>query len=180
MHRVDDLIQLFDSCFYASHNTRLQKGDSEPLYLPASDACPWHRILFAHGFFSSALHECAHWFIAGEKRRLLEDYGYWYAPDGRSASEQQAFYQVEVKPQAIEWILAQAAGYPFRISHDNLTGDTCGEQAFLHAVCQQAQAYCQQGLPPRAKRFYEALCHYYQGTVLSLRPQDYLVHHSDY
>lgn len=45
----------------------------------------------------------------GEKRRQLVDFGYWYAPDGRSAEQQELFQAVEVKPQAMEWILSPAA-----------------------------------------------------------------------
>ncbi|GAM69307.1 transporting ATPase [Vibrio sp. JCM 19236] len=26
------------------------------------------------------MHEIAHWCVAGPKRRLLEDFGYWYEP----------------------------------------------------------------------------------------------------
>ena len=68
-----------------------------PIYLPADAAHPRHRIIFARGFYASALHEpeIAHWCIAGEQRRLLElittDYGYWYEPDGRDAITQAAF-----------------------------------------------------------------------------------------
>ncbi|WP_417667272.1 elongation factor P hydroxylase, partial [Pseudidiomarina sp.] len=39
--------------------------------------------------------EMSHWCIAGEKRRQLEDYGYWYLPDGRDAQQQHAFEQAE-------------------------------------------------------------------------------------
>lgn len=58
--------------------------------------------------FNSALHEISHWTIAGAKRRLLPDLGYWYAPDGRTKEQQDLFEQVEIKPQAIEWLFAQS------------------------------------------------------------------------
>lgn len=162
MHDIDDLIEIFDHCFFESYNTRLTPGGEEPVYLPASADCTWHRICFAHGFFSSALHECAHWLIAGSRRRLLEDYGYWYAPDGRNAKQQHIFYQVEVKPQALECILARAAQFPFHISSDNLKGDCAGEQRFALDVQQQVEQYYQQGLPERAVVFHEKLSHFYQ------------------
>ncbi len=81
---------------------------------------PYNVILFAHGYYSSALHEIAHWLVAGEARRKLEDFGYWYEPDGRSAERQREFESAEIKPQAIEWVLATAAGFRYFASADNL------------------------------------------------------------
>lgn len=97
-HRPDDLIRLFNATFETGHNTVLLRGDSEPLYLPADANCSRHRIFFAHGFYASALHEIAHWCLAGQRRRQLEDYGYWYRPDGRDAWEQAEFERVESRP----------------------------------------------------------------------------------
>ncbi len=56
-HHYQQLIDLFYSRFAEEFNTRLIKGDDEPIYLPADDETPYHRIVFAHGFFASALHE---------------------------------------------------------------------------------------------------------------------------
>ncbi|MDI8993212.1 elongation factor P hydroxylase, partial [Salmonella enterica subsp. enterica serovar Anatum] len=41
------------------------------IYLPADAQVPYHRIVFAHGFYASALHEISHWCIAGKARREL-------------------------------------------------------------------------------------------------------------
>lgn len=160
-HHYQDLITIFDHCFLQEYNTRLLKGDDEPVYLPATSDIPHHSIYFAHGYFSSALHECAHWLIAGNERRKQIDYGYWYAPDGRTAQQQQLFQQVEVKPQAMEWLLARACGYRFRLSIDNLNGSESETEQFGLAVYQQIQTYCEQGLNPRAQRFRHALCRFY-------------------
>ena len=154
---VEQLIKAFDDCFYASYNTRLINGDDEPIYSPADGDYDYHRVVFAHGYFASGLHEVAHWSIAGEARRELVDYGYWYVPDGRNAKQQQAFEQVEVQPQAIEWMFSLAAGQPFRVSVDNLNGESHGSAAFKQAVYQQVLRYCQQGLPARAAIFHRAL-----------------------
>lgn len=167
MHHYQDLITLFNNCFAADFNTRLVKGDDEPIYLPANEQCSYHALYFAHGFFSSALHECSHWFIAGEARRQLVDFGYWYAPDGRNAQQQAEFQRVEVKPQAIEWILSVAAQHPFRVSVDNLDGDECDSASFKKAIYEQVLTYCTQGLPARAERLRQALCCFYQ-TPLAL------------
>lgn len=160
-HHADDLIQLFNTCFMQSHQTLLAYGKDEPLYVPANAEQPYHAIYFAHGFFNSALHECAHWLIAGKKRRQLVDYGYWYIPDGRNAEQQALFQQVEVKPQALEWILAQAAGSQFNCSFDNLNGAGGDYATFEAAVAQQMLDYKKNGLPARARLFQQALLKHY-------------------
>lgn len=162
-YHYQDLIQLFNHCFADKYNTRLMKGEGEPVYLPADETRPYHAIFFAHGFFRSALHECAHWFVAGPRRRLLEDYGYWYEPDGRTKEQQAIFESVEVKPQAIEWILTAATGHPFQVSADNLNGDFEPDpERFKRAVHQQVIRFCEQGLPARAERFRAELARFYQ------------------
>ncbi|WP_281423901.1 elongation factor P hydroxylase [Oceanobacter mangrovi] len=162
----DDLIQVFDQLFACIENTRLIAGDDEPIYLPADDQHDYHRVVFAHGFYESALHEIAHWCIAGKQRRQLVDFGYWYEPDGRSAELQREFEQVEIKPQAVEWLLSEACGRKFHISTDNLDGDPAeveaGRRQFAFNVWQQARVYLQQGLPPRAEVLKQALLDYYQ------------------
>jgi hypothetical protein len=161
LHDYQDLITLFNQTFSLSYNTRLVKGADEPLYLPANMVCDYHQIIFAHGYYSSALHEIAHWCIAGEKRRLLEDYGYWYEPDGRNKQQQAAFEQVESKPQAIEWAFCIAAKKKFNVSADNLNGYEADIHAFRQAVYQQAQEYVTKGFPARAEQFIKALAHFY-------------------
>lgn len=162
MHQYQDLITIFNDCYESKYNTRLVKGDDEPIYLPADENRPFHAIFFAHGFFSSALHECAHWLIAGKERRKQVDFGYWYVPDGRTAEQQKLFQCVEVKPQAMEWILSVAAGHRFRVSIDNLNGEEADTGAFKQAVYQQVLLYCKHGLSARAKLFRNALCRFYR------------------
>lgn len=172
MHHYQDIIRIFNQCFSEEYNTYLIKGDDEPIYLPRNEERPYHAIYFAHGFYSSALHECSHWLIAGEQRRQLEDFGYWYVPDGRNSEQQHLFQQVEVKPQALEWILSKASGHPFRVSIDNLDGEPMDSEGFKKSVYQQVLAYCQHGLPLRAERFRRALCDFY-GQSMLLDGQDY-------
>ena len=163
---------MFNDCFFMQYNTQLVKGGDEPLYLPADESRRYHTLLFAHGFFSSALHECSHWLLAGAERRKQVDFGYWYAPDGRTAAQQQLFQRVEVKPQAMEWILSVAANHPFRVSIDNLNGEESDTQQFKQAVYQQVAKYCEQGLPARAELFRSTLCQFY-GTVCHLKIDDF-------
>lgn len=165
-HNPDQLITIFNQIFISSHNTRLDHSDDEPIYLPGDKQDPQHRILFAHGFFASALHEISHWCIAGAERRLLVDFGYWYEPDGRSAQKQREFEQVEIKPQAIEWILTKACGLKFNISTDNLSGKpevvAAGRELFAINVVKQVNKYLEKGLPERAAVLKQALLDYYQ------------------
>lgn len=155
---VSDLLDCLNPWLERGWQTQLVAGSGEPVYLPAAAPGDCHRIVFAHGYFNSALHELAHWCLAGAERRLLEDYGYWYCPDGRDAGQQAAFEQVEVKPQAIEWWLACAAGRPFRTSTDNLSGTPTDNRPFRQSVQQQAQRYLSDGLPTRAQVALRRLC----------------------
>jgi elongation factor P hydroxylase len=161
MHRYEDLIKIFHACFFEKYNTLLVLGRDEPLYLPVDETHPHNSLIFAHGYFASALHECSHWLIAGKDRRKQVDFGYWYEPDGRTAIQQELFQSVEVKPQAMEWILSQAAGFRFRVSLDNLNGSESDSTAFKQAVHQQVGRYCTQGLPARAALLRQALYTFY-------------------
>lgn len=122
---------------------------------------------FARGFYASALHEIAHWCVAGPQRRLLEDFGYWYEPDGRTAQVQAEFEKVEIRPQAYEWILAISAGFPFTVSCDNLNGDFEPDRlAFMSKVHSEVLKILEQGLPQRVKMLSEALRAFYQTPAL--------------
>lgn len=157
-HHYCYLIDIFNACFRHTYNTILVAGDDEPFYEPGLDKTP-HKVVFAHGFFASALHETAHWCIAGEQRRQQFDYGYWYEPDGRNAAQQRAFEQVERKPQALEWLFSLCAGFTFDVSVDNLNGVDVDRQAFRRHVAEQLTEYLETDtLPPRAEIFAKALC----------------------
>ncbi|MDQ2075244.1 elongation factor P hydroxylase [Marinimicrobium sp. ABcell2] len=164
-HDSGQLIELFNQTFSASHATCLVGGGLEPVYEPAFRAGDLSRIVFTQDYFASALHEVAHWCVAGAQRRQLPDYGYWYAPDGRSADQQAEFERVEVKPQALEWLFSAAAGWQFRVSSDNLSLGLGPSEAFQRAIHRQVLAFCQQGVSPRPRAFLEALLSYYQGGV---------------
>lgn len=161
MHNADDLIRLFNQTF-KDYKTVLVRGDDEPLYQPSQKIGVPHQIIFAHGFYASALHEIAHWCIAGAKRRELVDFGYWYEPDGRSAAQQKEFEVVEVKPQAVEWALSLSAGFNFRVSVDNLGGESVDWRAFQRKVFSQLVSYHEQGFPARAQCFMDVLSDFYQ------------------
>ena len=131
-----DLERLFRHAFHAEFDTVLCGGGDEPVYLAGSPA----RIIYTRDYFRSALHEVAHWCVAGAARRGQDDYGYWYAPDGRDAAQQRLFEQVEVAPQALELLFCAACGHRFRVSVDNLDGGAADERVFREAVLAAALA----------------------------------------
>lgn len=134
----------------ARYNTVIRGGFEEPFYrAPVADAPA--EIRFRRDYVRSALHELAHWCIAGTTRRRQDDYGYWYAPDGRDQAQQQLFYRVEIRPQAIEKHFCTALGLPFEVSVDNLDNpDPGGLADFRRHVDVQFADYARNGLPRRA------------------------------
>ncbi len=156
------LIALFNQLF-AEQNVILvhasEEGKDEPEYLPATNNQP-AKICFAHGYFASALHEISHWTIAGKKRRKLNDFGYWYAPDGRNEEQQKQFEQFEIKPQAIECLFTLACGRPFQVSQDNLLADfETKNSTFASDVYQLVKQFLQtpQKLPKDAQKLLAVL-----------------------
>lgn len=143
--------RVFESCFVPDYNIRLCGGADEPLYEPVTDSHP-AVIWFRDDYVASALHEVAHWCIAGTRRRQLTDYGYWYTVE-RSPADQRQFEGVEARPQALEWIFCQAAAIPFRVSCDNFDPDALQLDDFRQSVRQAALGWLSQGLPSRAARF---------------------------
>ena len=142
---------------FSGYNTRLVGGYSEPFYKSALNGS--HALIcFREDFISSALHEVAHWCIAGKERRGQDDFGYWYLPDGRDEHQQREFESVEIKPQALEWLFSLAAGVPFRISVDNLSLTSSVSDRFRDSIYNQAREYLSDDLPLRAKLFVRALC----------------------
>ena len=172
-YRCQDIIKLFNGVFADTHNTRLlcalcdgRNGAlDEPVYEPANTEHGYHQIVFAHGYFASALHEIAHWCLAGKARRLLEDFGYWYSPDGRSRELQIQFEKVEVKPQALEWLFSIASRRVFVASADNLAGEKGDDLAFRLLVSAQARSYFLNNLPPQAALLLSQLTLAYGGQV---------------
>lgn len=151
---VQQLCDTFNHEF-ADFQTRLVGGFDEPFY----QAGPPAQIQFRADYPRSALHEVAHWCVAGTERRKLDDYGYWYAPDGRNAAQQKAFEQVEVRPQALESLFCAALGIDFSPSLDNLNGDAGDGRGFEQAI-EQLLAEWQnhpQNIPPRGQRFINKL-----------------------
>jgi elongation factor P hydroxylase len=150
------LSALFDALFLPGYRTALRGGGNEPLYLPATQTAP-AQVIFTRDYAASALHEAAHWCLAGPRRRQLVDYGYWYVPPPRSPAQQQQFFHHEVRVQALESVFAEAAGMRFRVSIDDPGSAHDGELAFADAVAAEAARLRARGLPVRAQWFHDAL-----------------------
>ena len=146
---------LFNREFAVSDGTELIGGAAEPYYQPGAP----HRVYFRADYVRSALHEVAHWCVAGASRRQLPDYGYWYSPDGRDAEQQQAFFAVEARPQAIERYFCEATGISFSPSVDSVGAHLEPQQLrrFEARIQEWSDQFERTGLPPRAARFVTAL-----------------------
>lgn len=170
---TDWLIALFNETF-KDKNTILVRGGDEPIYLAPKDSTS-AQIVFAHGYFSSGLHEISHWCIAGTKRRLQDDFGYWYCPDGRDEATQKQFEQVEIKPQAVECLLTLATGRKFFTSADNLNADfDTSNSTFDKDVFAQSSAFLQNPntLPKDAQTLLFALLCLCQPELKNEPPKD--------
>lgn len=161
-----DLERLFAGCFASDQNTVLVGGAEEPFYQPAEHRQP-AKIIYTRDYFRSALHEVAHWCVAGPARRQLPDFGYWYAADGRDARQQAEFQQAEIRPQALELLFCAAAGHPFRVSLDNLHGEVGEACGFEDAVLARARELIQRGVKGRAGRWCQVLSRFYRDEPFS-------------
>lgn len=152
------IVGVFDQLFGRSEATILRGGAEEPLYQPDTGSGS-AIIYFRHDYVRSALHEVAHWCLAGSSRRGFTDYGYWYTPDNRDEVRQAAFYQVEVRPQALEWIFCDTLRIPFSVSLDNfgVTSEDIEACTFKSRVQLEKSKMLEKGLPARAYRFNRAL-----------------------
>jgi len=149
---VSQIIEVFNDRLGTRYGVRLKGGGAEPFYRSAK-AAECALIVFRADYSASALHEVAHWCLAGPQRRQLDDYGYWYLPD-RDATQQSDFEAVEARPQALEALFAEAAGVDFRVSSDDVA--SLPSSAFKARVAAERRLI-QQRLPVRAKRFLAAL-----------------------
>ena len=150
------LEKTFRDVFFSDYHTELVGGFEEPFY-QSFTANGVAQIQYRYDYVSSALHEISHWCVAGVERRQLDDFGYWYAEDGRSLEQQRAFEAIEVLPQAYECIFHWAANLPFDVSVDNLALPDYDATPFRDAVLARVYVLLECGLPDRVERFATAL-----------------------
>lgn len=149
------IAEIFHSCF---GGVRLIGGATEPLYVPADrQKCEPGKLYYRDDFATSALHEIAHWCIAGAARHCRIDFGYQYIAPPRDAQEQQQFFDLELNTQALEAIFAKAASITFQVSADNLGFDITDFEARVVAHRPTMQAWLNQRVGHRARVFKHAL-----------------------
>ncbi len=153
--RAADIESCFNHTFASTYQTELKGGADEPLYLPSKAGTGTHMIYYREDFASSALHEIAHWLIAGEERRKLMDYGYHY-DQKRDRRTQREFEELEARPQALEWILSEASGVSFRVSCDNFEVKTEELDSFRQRVKQEVLNWLSGDMPVRTRTLIDA------------------------
>jgi elongation factor P hydroxylase len=156
----------FNNEFTSEFNVSLIGGADEPDYVPPQGRATG-MIYCREDFASSALHEAAHWCVAGAARRALRDYGYGYAPPPRTAAAQAEFFRVERLPQALECWFSLQLGIDFRASADDPTLPLAQLAEFERQVRTRAANFEvpklglnlseAPGLPLRARRFGDSL-----------------------
>tara|TARA_R110002124_G_scaffold285232_1_gene463487 strand:- start:1133 stop:1678 length:546 start_codon:yes stop_codon:yes gene_type:complete len=135
-------------------NLIIKGGAEEPFYqAPKSDTKA--TIHFRNNYPRSLLHELSHYCIAGEKRRKIDDFGYWYTECGRTTEDQKRFELVEARPQGLEKAMCEAIGIKFSPSLDDFSGNPPTDD-FL---CNLSLAYDEMLInpPPTAKKVLLAL-----------------------
>ena len=163
------IAQIFNDGVGSKYQTLLTGGRNEPVFIPNKNRNDV--IYYKADYGSSALHEVAHWCIAGADRRKLVDYGYWYK-EFRDADQQLAFEQHEAKPQALEWIFSEGAGVQFRLSVDNFQRIKSGCSDFKIAVRNEAISLTS-SLNKRAVLFLQDLASV-SGLKNALLPETYM------
>ncbi len=129
-------------------------GADEPFYKAPTESSGGI-LYFRSNYPRSLLHELAHYCLAGERRRQLDDFGYWYIPTGRTAEEQRRFEAVEARPQGLERAMCTIIGLKFTPSLDDFSGRPPSESflAELDATYQEMMTTP----PPTAKQALDAL-----------------------
>ena len=169
------IAQLFADCFTAHFNTQLLGGAKEPFYQPACRGEP-AQLMFREDYPASALHEVAHWCIAGATRRQKEDFGYHYICAPRSAKQQREFFISELRTQSLERFFADALGLTFKPSADNFEVDVDAFAKAIDAYSPQLDTWLCSAGGARARVFAQALTAL--RLALSASPPDYGTHES--
>ncbi len=146
----------FNACFSEKFQVSMVGGGKEPIYLPG-DSATLACLVYREDYPSSALHEAAHWCIAGLGRRRQIDFGYTYSPPPRTPKAQQNFFELEERVQALEWIFSDAACVDFHASADNLEVGTGNFQERLVSAKDKLAIWIEDVCDPRARTFRDCL-----------------------
>ena len=154
--KATQIERCFNACFSKRYLVFIVGGAEEPIYIPG-DSASLASLVYREDFASSALHEAAHWCIAGLGRRRQIDFGYDYSPPPRTAQEQQKFFELEERVQALEWIFSDAACIDFHASADNLEVGTCYFQERLVGTKDDLVTWIEGISDSRARSFRDCL-----------------------
>ncbi|CAM3733149.1 elongation factor P hydroxylase [Halomonas casei] len=100
---------------------KITGGAEEPFYVAPkkkTDAI----IYFRSNYPRSLLHEISHYCLAGDRRRNIDDFGFWYSPCGRTVENQSRFEIAEARPQGLEKVMCEIVGLKFSPSLDDFSG----------------------------------------------------------
>ena len=161
---LSELLDLLNKKYLYQYETRIIGGFDEPFYCTFREG-QQAEIQFSHDYVRSALHELSHWCVAGVERRKIDDFGYWYAADGRNQQQQDEFFKVEIKPQTIEWAFSIVAGVDFEASVDNLHNQVDGSKEFEQNLHKQMQQYLNNGFPKRVSEILLLIASYREIAV---------------
>ena len=156
-----DVARVFNLAF-VDYKVVMNGGHAEPLYVPGVRLAEIH---YTQDHAASALHEAAHWCTAGQRRRRLKDYGYFYSPPPRTQVDSVRFEAAEVEAQSMELLFSEAAGLRFQPSADDVNAPINGLDAFSHRILIRARERRRLGLPERAQKFVTALLNERQGNL---------------
>lgn len=133
---------------------QIQGGADEPFYEAAKDGKK-AILYFRDNYVRSLAHELSHFLLAGNRRRQLDDFGYWYFPCGRTEEEQIQFEKVEARPQGLEKVICEVIGVKFSPSLDDFSGRPPAQEFLdnLEAAYQEMKS----NPPPTAKKVLAAL-----------------------
>jgi len=156
-----EIARRFNGAVGHRYDTVLIGGAEEPLYKPAAPGRP-AEIRYTRDYAQSALHEMAHWCIAGAERRKLLDYGYWYHPPPRAGRAREQFFAVESRVQGLELLFARAAAVRFHVSVDDPGSDPGDFEARVRGA---ARAWLAAGFPQRTVAVFAALADDWQARI---------------
>ncbi len=156
-HLIDAFTQIFPSL-------TIKGGVEEPFY-QAPKSGEMAVLYFRHNYPRSLLHEISHYCLAGDRRRQIDDFGYWYSPCGRSPEEQRRFETVEARPQGLEKAMCDILEIKFLPSLDDFSGRP-PSKTFLHQLDVSYQEMLVNP-PPTAKRALMGLKRYLEVAALS-------------
>lgn len=118
----DECCQYLINVFVGVFPSLTIKGGAEEPYYSAPGLNVNAVIHFRSNYPRSLLHEMSHYCLAGDTRRQVDDFGYWYSPCGRAVEEQLRFEAVEARPQGLEWAMCEIVGVKFSPSLDDFSG----------------------------------------------------------